>query len=275
MLRHIPPPYQAQPNHHMIAFVHLSKTAGSTFKNVLRRSFGVHHCDAIATNPDKIFRDSDLKLAEKLYPDLWSLSSHHFKDPIHTLSAPLDYVTFIRDPLKRTASQYQHRMRERDIKLKGMPPSFDKWLEAEAANFQIHQLSGSEDVDEALRILREKFLFVGLTETYADSLRDFAALSPWPISQQIEKRNVAPDSSIKDKILKDPGSRRLMQEANAADIELYERVRDELLPEQTERAKAAAEMASRKPFRNRYLDSRIFTNIAYRPAVKLRRSLLD
>lgn len=258
----------------MIAFIHLGKTAGSTFKNVLRRSFGLHHCDAVAANSDRVFRDSDLKLAKNVYFGLWSLCSHHFQDPVHTLSMPLDYVTFIRDPLQRTASHYQHLQRERDIERKGTPPDFEEWLYTEASNFQIKQISGGADIGAALRIVHERFFFVGLTEQYAESLEVFSALSPWPVYKQVEKKNVAPDASVKKRLLNDPGTRRMMEEANAADIELYEKVRAEIFPAQAEKARAMSPDQSPGKPRDRYLESRLFTNLAYRPAVKLQRALL-
>ena len=179
----------------MIAFIHLGKTAGSTFKNALRRSFGHHHCDAVAANRDRVFRDSDLNMARRLYFGLWSLCSHHFQDPVHTLSAPLDYVTFIRDPVQRTASHYQHLHRDTQAGRKPGIPELRAWLQSDARNFQVRQISGGEDIDEAIRILNEKFMFVGITDQYEASLQTFARLSPWPVSTRVERRNTAPDTS--------------------------------------------------------------------------------
>jgi hypothetical protein len=147
----------------MIAFIHLGKTAGSSFKNVLRRSFGHHHCDAIAAGTDGVLRDSDLAHAQRVYLGLWSLCSHHLQDPIHTMSTPLDYVTFLRDPVKRTASHYQHMARDLDSGRRNKIPDLKTWLQRGGRNFQIKQLTGSEDVDKAMDIFRSKFMFVGLT----------------------------------------------------------------------------------------------------------------
>ena len=258
----------------MICFIHLGKTAGSTFKNVLRRSFGFHHCDAVAAADDGIFRDSDLRLAQRMYCGLWSLCSHHFQDPVHTLSTPLDYVTFLRDPVQRTASRYQHMVRALHKGRYTSVPDFEEWIQTCARNFQIRQISGGEDVDSALKIIGEKFLFVGLTEQYEASLQAFATLSPWPVNTRQEKRNVAPDNSIKRKLVDDPATRRLIEEATKADRELYNRVRDELFPVQLERAAAIARDRGPRVAPDRYRASRLFTNFVYRPAVKLKRRFM-
>lgn len=254
----------------MIAFIHLGKTAGSTFKNVLRRSFGHHHCDAIAANGES-FQDSDLKLARRVYLGLWSLCSHHFYDPVHTLSAPLDYVTFIRSPAERTASHYQHMVRDHDIGRKSVPPKLEDWLRDSARNFQIRQISGGENVGDALKIIEDKFLFVGLTEQYETSLKIFATLSPWPVSTRHETRNISPVTSTKKQLLDDPKIRGLIEEATEADRLLYERVRDEVFPAQLEKAAKMSAGKEHKDPPDRYLASRRYTNLVYRPAVKMNR----
>jgi len=258
----------------MIAFIHIGKTAGSTFKNVLRRSFGAHHCDAKASKPDRIFRDSDLNLAKGVYLDLWSLCSHDFIDPVHTLSEPLDYVTFLRDPVHRTASRYQHMHREtssESISAEGVP-ELEEYLEREARNFQTRQLSGSEDPQAAIDIINKHFLFVGLTEQYEASLNTFAALSPWRVNTTLETRNVAPSVSVKKKLTDDPGIRRLIEDATSADQVLYEYVKNEYFPAQTERAKELGKDYS-GPMPDRYQASRNYTNFVYRPALKIKRAL--
>ncbi len=257
----------------MIAFIHLGKTAGSTFKNVLRRSFGAHHCDAVASNPDRVFRDSDLEIAEKVYFGLWSLCSHHFQDPLHTLSAPLEYVTFLRDPVQRTASHYQHMNRERDIARKGgVLPDLEAWLQDDARNFQTRQISGGENPQDAIDMINERFMFVGLTEQYEASLSAFAALSPWRVNTTLERRNVAPNTSVKKKLTDDPEIRRMIEDATQADRAVYDYVKNELFPTQTRRAeKQAKNYPGSMP--DRYQASRHFTNLVYRPAVKIKRAL--
>jgi hypothetical protein len=258
----------------MIAFIHLGKTAGSTFKNVLRRSFGYHHCDAVAA--DKVrFTDSDLKLAQRVYPGLWSLCSHHLYDSVHTLSTPLDYVTFLRDPAERSASHYQHMISDLDKGRRSSVPELEEWLSGSARNFQIRQISGGEDVDTALNIINDKFLFVGLTEQYEISLNTFAALSPWPVNTHIEKRNISAQTSTKKKLLDDPSIRKLIEAATEADRVLYEKVHSTIFPAQLEEAR---QLTAGKLHRNppdRYQAGRYYTNIIYRPAVKLNRKFIS
>ena len=257
----------------MIAFIHIEKTAGSTFKNVLRRSFGLHHCDAVAAQ-DGIFRDRDLQLANIVYFGLRSLCSHHFKDSVHTLSAPIDFVTFVRDPVQRTASHYQQLVKRVEKgRIHGLL-EFEEWLQSKALNYQIRKLSGGDDVDAAIRLIEEHFMFVGLTDQYEQSLRAFAALSPWPVNTRIEKRNVTANVSTKNRLLDAPKSRALIEEATQADRQLYTYLKDEFFPAQQQRADAArARHGSRDHTGDHYLASRLYSNLVYRRAVKISRML--
>ena len=197
------------------------------------------------------------------------------------LLRPLDFqpviyqgqpMWFIRDPLQRTASHYQHMHRDIDTGRKTSLPELREWLQSDARNFQIRQISGGEDVDEAIRILNERFLFVGITEQYETSLQTFARLSPWPVTTRIERRNTAPDTTVKKQLLDDPALRGAIEEATQADRALYNYVRDEFFPAQQERAR---QLTGDRPLvepADRYQASRMFTNLVYRPAVKIKRA---
>jgi hypothetical protein len=134
--------------------------------------------------------------------------------------------------------------------------------------------SSGDDVDAAIRLIEERFMFVGLTDQYEQSLRAFAALSPWPVNTRIEKRNVAANVSTKNRLLDDPKSRALIEEATQADRQLYTYLKDEFFPAQQQRADAArARYDSRDHTGDHYLASRYYTNLVYRPAVKISRML--
>jgi hypothetical protein len=255
----------------MIAFIHLGKTAGSTFKNVLRRSFGHHHCDAVAMDSDRVFRDKDLALAKSVYFGLWSLCSHHFQDPVHTLTEPLDYVTFVRDPVQRAASHYQHMVRDLEQGRRSNIPDLEEWIWGSARNFQITQLTGSDNIRAATDILQDHFLFIGLTEEFGTSLQIFAQLSPWPVNTLSERRNVAPATNIKKKLTEDSGIRKMLEEANSVDMEFYSHIRETLFPAQHATAEQLLIETGEHLTPDRYRASRIFTNLVYRPAVKLAR----
>ena len=253
----------------MIAFIHIGKTAGSTFKNVLRRSFGIHHCDIVASNEDMILRDADLKHACRVYPGIKSFSSHHFKNSANTLNTSLDYVTFLRDPAQRTASHYQHMVRDLEKQRRDSIPDLKRWLQKGGKNFQTRQITGNDNLGEAKDIIRKSFLFVGLTEQYDRSLNVFAGLSPWPIYHQVEKKNIAPDSTVKKQLLNDGEYLGLIEEATVIDKQLYDWVNDEYFPELSDIASRRSGNENIFTDKDRYRASRMYTNLIYRPSLKV------
>ena len=64
-----------------------------------------------------------------------------------------------------------------------------------------------------------------------------------------------------------------MEAATEADRELYEYVRTQFFPAQVEKARQLAKDKKTDVTVDRYLQSRMFTNLAYRPAVKIKRKL--
>ncbi len=90
----------------MFVFLHVPKTAGSTFQFILENSFSPAAC---RTNHAKkeLFDASDLAFARKVFPWVRSIAGHNLLDP---LSLPIEnpfYITFLRKPVARVISHYQ------------------------------------------------------------------------------------------------------------------------------------------------------------------------
>ncbi len=64
----------------MIIFVHIPKTAGTTFRYILRNSFGLSHCDTTHTRR-KLFDLGQLNAARKMFPGLKSIGGHNVIEP--------------------------------------------------------------------------------------------------------------------------------------------------------------------------------------------------
>ena len=82
----------------MIVFLHIPKTAGSTFQFILENSFGICAGHTNHTK-QKIFTQSDFNLAQKIFPCLKSISGHNLIDPLK-LSVPNPMI-FSKRALKR------------------------------------------------------------------------------------------------------------------------------------------------------------------------------
>lgn len=223
----------------MIAFAHIQKTAGVTLNWILRRSFGLRHAEVEPWHPRPpegfyfwVYSADDHRRVQRLCPRLHSIAGHNVKpfSDLQTVRPDIRYFTFLREPAAREASHYQYA-----VQRLGYRGSLEERLERDEwrHNLQTRHLAGNDDVDEAIRLLRERCFFVGLTERFDESLvllRQRAALPRLDI--RYRRENLAPDNRIAREALTDRRTRELIEEANRQDARLYAYVRDELFPEQ-------------------------------------------
>src|SRR5258708_29483876 len=90
----------------MIVFLHVPKTAGSTFQFIIENSLGIRACHTNHTKK-RIFDKEDFEFARKVFPGLRSISGHNLVDPLRLSVPDPYYITFIREPVARVISQYQ------------------------------------------------------------------------------------------------------------------------------------------------------------------------
>ncbi len=218
----------------MLAFVHIQKTAGTTLKHILRRSFGANHCDVLVWSGESRGRTvtpEDLRRTRWIYPRLASISGHPVA-PYGSLPEALPelrFYTMLREPLARSISHYvDYKTRGADISLK------EYLLVTRRSNWQCRKLCGSENADAAIEVLRKRIFFVGLLENFDESLvmlRHFADDVRLDIRYRRENKSRKP--SLNKQLLADPANRQLLTESNAEDLKLYRHVVDELYPRQT------------------------------------------
>lgn len=260
----------------MLGFVHIQKTAGTSVKFMLRNSTYLRHCDIMPKERYGIVSDEDIKLAKRVFFfGLNTISGHDLKNPTDNISEPIQYFTFIRDPLQRCASHYQHIKRSR-IRI-GEDISFEEFIQdEEKRDFQVRKIAGGPDLEKAKDALKEKFFFVGLTERFAESMVVFQHLCPYKINLKYTRLHVAKDNTAKKEVLEDPATRRLLEESNALDVELYEFVRDVIYPAQLEKAGLGDITVHEKDFEPdsyplRYKLTRGYNNAIYKSLINLRR----
>lgn len=214
----------------MLVFIHIEKTGGRTLRYILRSSYGTRHCEV---EPDSLlhappFSSSDLKLVRKVYPKLASIAAHRVTGYVD-LGEPeteFRYFTFLRDPLKMSASRYQYHLQHKKRK-----KSFEEWLDQEAVrNAQSKLIGGTPSADDALRVIRNKGVLVGLAEQFDESLVLLKALQAPDLDIAYASVNVAQGSTVAKDLLATPKSRQALIEANQGDLELFEYARHELFP---------------------------------------------
>jgi len=263
----------------MLALCHVPKTGGTTLVDILRRSYGLHHCDVRPLVPGRYYGSADHRFAARLHPGLASVAGH-MVSPSSDLEAACGevlYYAVLREPFKRLASAYQHVDRH------GTPPATfvaamkrPWWIEQ-----QCRQIAGRADVTLALDLIARKDVLLGLTEAFDEFLVMLRMRAGDPrLDIRYERRNVAPDNTLARSLLEDADVRSSIEEANPADMELWRRVRDELYPAQRERfpglereLKRFREEPPLPRWSARLTANRIHRNLVYKPAVAVARHL--
>jgi len=208
----------------MIVFLHIPKTAGSTFQFILENTFGVFACHTDHTKKP-LFGQRDFDFARKIFPGLRSIAGHNLIDPL-SLSVPDPfYMTFLREPVARVFSNYQ------DSVFSGNRMTFEECLRRGEylENLHVKMMAGERNLDKAKRFL-EKCGFVGLTEKFDLSLHVLERLSPCPLNLNYKRRRVAPDNRIKKALESDERLVEMARERNKLDIELYSFAVNEIFP---------------------------------------------
>lgn len=262
----------------MVGFVHINKTGGTTIKFILRNSTWFRHCDLQPLRRYGVADARDLAFAQKVFFfGLNSIVGHSLRPWVEDLPGSIDYFTILRDPLQRCLSHYQHEKRAHQRK--GRDITFEEFMQNENFNDrQVRHIAGAPDVEKAKEILKSRFFFVGLLESFDESMHILQKLLPFPIKLQYKPRHVAKDNTAKKEVLDNAASRDLLHRGNQLDLELYAFVRDELYPMFREKAGIAAggedtPMLQPTGYPIRYKVTRFYNLGIYRSLNKLRRKI--
>lgn len=268
----------------MIIFLHIPKTAGTSFRFILENNFPLSHCHAnhASIHPPinyaqrKIFSQADLDFAKKVFPKLRSISGHNLIAPTTLSASNPFFMTFLREPVARVLSQYQERNR-RNL-LQGRPaPDFEEALrnDTELKNLHVKLMAGEENLDKAKQFL-EKCSFVGLTEKFDLSLRVLERIYPGKLDLNYQKRRVQKDNSIKKSLETDARLMEMAREYNRLDVELYSFAATEIFPKLCEKAslnpseKIAPLNSYTHRFRLNIFLNRFYNQSIYRQLCKIR-----
>ena len=216
----------------MLAFVHIYKAAGTTLTHILRLNFFLTHVDVSVLQKDSrgIFQSADMKKIMIINPFVRCIAGHDIK-PFSNLTdifPGIRYITLLRDPIKRTLSQYQY-----NVEKLGSNLSFDEHLRMPGeTNTQTRWIAGSEDIDLAKKNIIKRFFLVGIVEEFDEFLILLKKkLEPIKFRPGYKPQNVSKNNSpiradinrhfdkYREKIIKN----------NLLDIELYNYVKDEIL----------------------------------------------
>lgn len=222
----------------MIIFSHIPKTAGTSLKYILRKNYGLKHIDALKTQRSP-FTESDLRFAKKIFRDPQAITGHNVVDPFSNFAGPDDQlITILREPVSRSASHYQD-----NVLRSNLSAPFEEWIsQAENQDLSVRIISGTWDVNKAKQLLRDAYTFTGITEHFNDSARLMKLLLGKPLDLDYRRLITARNNDIKNQLLGDDASLKLLRKYNARDAELYDFTLNEIFLPALETHREALEL---------------------------------
>src|SRR5262245_10683468 len=160
----------------MYAFVHIDKTGGTTLTSILRRSFGIRHCDIRlplakrrldGSNHRCCIEAADLVRVERIYRNLRGISGHNVKaySNLQSVRRNLRFFKIFRDPEDRFRSHFLNRATCHSV------AGFEQWVDDEMMHdWQTKMIAGEANAQKAIDLLKTRFDFVWLTERYDEGL---------------------------------------------------------------------------------------------------------
>ncbi len=221
-----------------LIFLHIPKTGGSTLYKILEQHYSRAQTETL--DAPKIQRFKTLPAAQR---GRYRLIQGHLYFGLHRfIPGPSTYITFLRNPVERVLSFYCYARSTPDHYLYPLLTAerldlktlLARELTSELCNSQTRFLAGDEwgdpqrvvtraALERAEANLRSHFRVVGLLEEFDASLLLLCRAFDWHLPFYV-KENVTTEKP--DGTSLDVETRRLVENANCLDLELYKYARD-------------------------------------------------
>jgi hypothetical protein len=217
---------QNRPVKKLLAFCHIEKAAGTSLTHILRRIFFLRYATVrpMHKRDTLFFTSRDLNTAQLLNPFLLGIGGHSIVPHGDLLAASqrLAFITQIREPVARAASQYGFWVNR--MNLEG---SWQAFLEHPVSqNFQVKKIAGCEDLDLAKENIEKHFLLAGTVDQFDEFLVLLARQIGMPLhlfTYRIRNVGTKPKQATLPALFYDR-----LRERNRLDQQLYEWVRTDL-----------------------------------------------
>lgn len=209
----------------MLAFMHIRKTGGLTMRAILRKNFGIKNCDCPIND---VIRLEDWEWVKRCYPTLVSLQGHSVRvgTEFEQVFPNPRFFTIIRNPIARCISHYQHAATH------GVKPVLKDWIPS-VANELCKAICGEANSNRAIEVMENKIGFVGLTESYNESMLLWRNWTGFPdLDLTYMSKNVASSSAAKSELKNDPEAMELIQSHHIEDKKLFDYVCQTVYPRQ-------------------------------------------
>ena len=218
----------------MLAFVHIEKAAGTTLIHLLRRNYFLRYMDVrpLVKGSSGFLTARDLTIYFRINPFVNCIGGHAIRacSNLHDVVPTIRYITLLRDPVDRYLSQYRYWVEKLDKNI-----TFDKFMDHRPAwNFQVKKIAGADNLEEAKRLINDRFLLVGTVERFDEFLvLLIKKLRPLGFDAAYQRKNIAKgDGGWIGAILDKYDSQ--IKERNELDVKLYRYVNDEVLSAEIE-----------------------------------------
>ena len=223
-----------------LIFIHIPKTAGSTFHFILSREYkgrGSYWLPANNAGSGEKYLE---KMPEERRSAIRLLRGHMYFGLDHYLCDSPDYITFLRNPVSRVLSYYQHMKSEAQVhgesagwwyeaarRNLSLPDYYGLYRDKMIDNDQVRRISGvdfnygectQEHLEKARQHLLDKFAFVGITERFDASILAMRKQFAWRTTPYYLREKVVADRNhieSNDALLNEVRNR------NHYDIKLY------------------------------------------------------
>lgn len=205
--------------------MHIPKTAGSAFREILSRHFGTRFLLDYDDRPlapgfrwrrfgQRVRPDESLLDIER---DFDCVHGHFVADKYDRLEKPVRCITWLRDPVRRTVSHYHYWKRVPDLRNPDCRALIERKLSLEEfaalprmRNVMTRFFGGKQPED---------FFFLGTVETMAESLARFHRLTGIAVDAMAGDR--ADETEYAEP---SPSARQAVERLNRSDRELYDKV---------------------------------------------------
>jgi len=213
----LPPPCRKGGPLPELISVHIPKTAGTSFRLFLQELYGGQLRCLYAEEETA----PELAPVFEFAPETCCLHGHIQASAFSDKFPRASYLTWLRDPVERIASSYFQYLREPGL---GLEQPVNQRLQKEGWSLlefaRTPEMRGQQAwyVDA---LPRERFLFIGITERYAESLRLLCHLLGVAAPKTIPTVNTNPEKNPRHRYILTRHQREELEILYAEDIELY------------------------------------------------------